>query len=108
MTYTYSVGFSVIKEVRYESTWDLDYILITGNSLCSSLAYRSKLLSADLLFSGDKREQFSHNCNQFNANNFGNGLILINSNSAFQSYAEAYSEPSQTSKMKLCVKTVNG
>ena len=40
----YSVGYSIIKKVRYWSTWDMDYILTAGNSLYSSLGFRSQLL----------------------------------------------------------------
>ena len=45
----YSVGYSIIKKVRHWTTWDMDYIIITGNSLYSTLGFRSRLLSADEL-----------------------------------------------------------
>ena len=43
----YSVGYSIIKKVCYWSTWDTDYVLTVGNSLYSSLGFRSQLLSVD-------------------------------------------------------------
>ena len=45
----YSVGYSIIKKVRYWNSWDMDYILTAGNNLYSSLGFRSKLLSIDEL-----------------------------------------------------------
>ena len=45
----YSVGYSIIKKVHYWSTWDMGYILTAGNSLYSSLRFRSQLLSVDEL-----------------------------------------------------------
>ena len=42
----YSVGYLIIKKVCY---WDMDYILTGGNSLYSSLGFRSQLLSVDEL-----------------------------------------------------------
>ena len=41
----YLVGCSIIKKVRHWTTWDMDYILIAGNSRYS----RSHLLSVDEL-----------------------------------------------------------
>ena len=45
----YSVGYAIIKKVRYWRTWDMDYILTAGSSLYSSLGFRSQLLSVDEL-----------------------------------------------------------
>ena len=45
----HSVGYSIIKKVRYWSTWDMDYILTARDSLYSSLGFRSQLLSVDEL-----------------------------------------------------------
>ena len=45
----HSVGYSIIKKVRYWSTWDMDYILTARNSLYSSLGFRSQLLNVDEL-----------------------------------------------------------
>ena len=45
----YSVGYSIIKKVRYWSTWDIDYILTAENSLHSSLRLWSQLSSVDEL-----------------------------------------------------------
>ena len=95
----YSVGYSIIKNVRHKSTFDMDYIIIAGNSLYSSLGFWSKLLSVDKLPSlipmenilisitktnletglmmRSQREQFLQNSNQFNANSLGSGIIFI-------------------------------
>ena len=45
----YSVGYSIIKKVRYWSTLDMDYILTAENSPYSSLGFTSQLLSVDEL-----------------------------------------------------------
>ena len=95
----YSVGYSIIKKVRYWSTWDMDYILTAGNSLYSSLGFRSQLLSVDEppdsicienivtsiiktnleigLMTRSLGGQFLQNNNHFNANSSGNGIIFI-------------------------------
>ena len=95
----YSVGYSIIKNVCHKSTFDMDCILIAGNSLYSSLGFWSKLLSVDklpslipienilisiternletVLMTRSQREQFLQNSNQFNANSLGSGMIFI-------------------------------
>ena len=45
----YSVGHSIIKKVRHWTTWDMDYIFIAGNSLYSTLGFRSQLFSVNEL-----------------------------------------------------------
>ena len=92
----YSVGYSIIKKVRYWSTWDIDYILTAENSLHSSLRLWSQLSSVDELpdsicivisiiktnletglMAGRLGGQFLQNINHFNANSSGNGIIFI-------------------------------
>ena len=101
----YSVGYSIIKKVRYWSTWDMDYILTAGNSLYSSLGFRSQLLSVDEpsdsicienivtsiiktnleigLMTRSLGGQFLQNNNHFNANSSGNGIIFIMASFSF-------------------------
>ena len=98
----YSVGYSIIKKVCY---WDMDYILTGGNSLYSSLGFRSQLLSVDELpnsiyisnivmsiiktnletdlMTGSLGGQFLQNNNHFNANSSGNGIIFITAGFSF-------------------------
>ena len=45
----YLVAYLTIRKVRHFTTWDMDYILIAGNSLYSTLGPRSQLLSDDKL-----------------------------------------------------------
>ena len=95
----YSVGYSIIKKVRHWTNWDMDYMVIAGNSLFSTLGFRSQLLSVDKLpglipienillsitktnlgtglMMRSQREQFLQNSNQFNANSLGSGIIFI-------------------------------
>ena len=91
----YSVGYTIIKKVRYWSTWDMDYILTAAYSLYSNLGFRSQLLmNCPIRFvsivisiiktnleTGSMTEslgrRFLQNNNHFNANNSGNGIIFI-------------------------------
>ena len=45
----YSVGYSMIKKARHWTTWDMDYIVIAGNSLYGTLEFRAQWLSVDEL-----------------------------------------------------------
>ena len=95
----YSVSYLIIKKVRYWGTWDMGYILTAGNSLYSSLEFRSQLSSVDelpdlicienivisiiktnletALMTGSLGGQFLQNNNHFNVNSSGNGIIFI-------------------------------
>ena len=95
----HSFGYSIIENVCYWSTWDMDYILTAGNSLYSSLGFRSQLLSIDELpdsicienvvisiiktnletglMTGSLEGQFLQNNNHFNKNSSDNGIIFI-------------------------------
>ena len=95
----YSVSYSIIKNVCHLTTLDMDYILITGNILYSTLGFRSQLLSVDELLGSipiekilisitktnletglmtrSQREPFIQHNNQFNANSLESGVIFI-------------------------------